>query len=177
MNEVRAELPSDMSSPSSEFEDSQTSFQFSKLAICWTIPITLMDPATFVVRIAVDPPGGCPLGHMACLVRHGVPGIRNALCELSGQTDAIGRHYGINGYAGYAFDAAALFAQGGMEVVSKGAKFTAEKAEKLVLNYFAKYKCFVSGTLVHTKNGLVPIAEIQVGDWVASRLEETRDGL
>jgi hypothetical protein len=64
-----------------------------------------------------------------------------------------------------------------MEVVSKGAKFTGEKAEKLVLNYFAKYKCFVSGTLVHTKNGLVPIEEIQVGDWVASRLEETRDGL
>lgn len=31
--------------------------------------------------------------------------------------------------------------------------------------------CFAGGTLVHTKNGLVPIEQIQVGDWVLSRPE------
>lgn len=123
--------------------------------------------------MAVDPPGGRPSGHMACVVQHGAPGMRNALNDLSSPTEVIKRHYGINGYAGYAFDAAAIFAQGDKELVSKGAKFTADKAEKLVLNYFTKCKCFVAGTLIHTKNGLVPIEKIQVGDWVAARSEET----
>ena len=31
--------------------------------------------------------------------------------------------------------------------------------------------CFAGGTLVHTKNGLVPIEQIQVGDWVLSKHE------
>lgn len=29
--------------------------------------------------------------------------------------------------------------------------------------------CFVAGTLVHTKHGLVPIEQIKVGDWVLSK--------
>ena len=29
--------------------------------------------------------------------------------------------------------------------------------------------CFAAGTLVHTKNGLVPIEQVKVGDWVLSR--------
>ena len=32
--------------------------------------------------------------------------------------------------------------------------------------------CFVAGTLVHTRQGLVPIEKIQVGDWVLSQPEE-----
>lgn len=31
--------------------------------------------------------------------------------------------------------------------------------------------CFAGGTLVHTKNGLVPIEQIQVGNWVLSKHE------
>lgn len=31
--------------------------------------------------------------------------------------------------------------------------------------------CFAGGTLVHTKNGLVPIEQIKVGDWVLSKHE------
>lgn len=31
--------------------------------------------------------------------------------------------------------------------------------------------CFIAGTLVHTKEGLVPIEKIQVGDWVLSKHE------
>jgi hypothetical protein len=31
--------------------------------------------------------------------------------------------------------------------------------------------CFAAGTLVHTKQGLVPIEQIQVGDWVLSKHE------
>lgn len=31
--------------------------------------------------------------------------------------------------------------------------------------------CFAAGTLVHAKNGLVPIEQIQVGDWVLSKHE------
>ena len=31
--------------------------------------------------------------------------------------------------------------------------------------------CFVAGTLVNTKNGLVPIEKIRVGDWVLSQPE------
>ena len=29
--------------------------------------------------------------------------------------------------------------------------------------------CFVAGTLVHTKDGLKPIEQIKIGDWVLSR--------
>ena len=32
--------------------------------------------------------------------------------------------------------------------------------------------CFMAGTLVHTQEGLVPIEEIKVGDWVLSQSEE-----
>jgi hypothetical protein len=32
--------------------------------------------------------------------------------------------------------------------------------------------CFVAGTLVHTKEGLVPIEQIRVGDWVLSQPEQ-----
>ena len=31
--------------------------------------------------------------------------------------------------------------------------------------------CFVAGTLVHTKDGLKPIEQIKIGDWVLSRPE------
>ena len=31
--------------------------------------------------------------------------------------------------------------------------------------------CFVAGTLIHTKEGLVPIEQIKVGDWVLSQPE------
>ena len=31
--------------------------------------------------------------------------------------------------------------------------------------------CFAAGTLVHTKDGLKPIEQIQVGDWVLSKPE------
>jgi hypothetical protein len=33
--------------------------------------------------------------------------------------------------------------------------------------------CFVAGTLVHTKDGLVPIEKIKAGDWVLSQPEQT----
>jgi len=32
--------------------------------------------------------------------------------------------------------------------------------------------CFVAGTLVHTKDGLKPIEEIKVGDWVMTNAED-----
>ncbi len=32
--------------------------------------------------------------------------------------------------------------------------------------------CFVAGTLVHTKEGLVPIEKVRVGDWVLSKSED-----
>ncbi len=35
--------------------------------------------------------------------------------------------------------------------------------------------CFIAGTLVHTKTGLVPIEEIKVGDWVLSPPEMKGD--
>lgn len=35
---------------------------------------------------------------------------------------------------------------------------------------------FVAGTQVHTRNGLKPIREIQVGDWVLSRSEDPAHG-
>ncbi|MCL2076530.1 MAG: Hint domain-containing protein [Betaproteobacteria bacterium] len=31
--------------------------------------------------------------------------------------------------------------------------------------------CFIAGTLVHTREGLVPIEQIKVGDWVLSKPE------
>ncbi|ANJ66309.1 hypothetical protein A9404_01975 [Halothiobacillus diazotrophicus] len=36
--------------------------------------------------------------------------------------------------------------------------------------------CFIAGTLVHTKDGLKPIEEIKVGDWVLSRPENPEMG-
>ncbi|MFY7942207.1 MAG: Hint domain-containing protein [Burkholderiaceae bacterium] len=36
--------------------------------------------------------------------------------------------------------------------------------------------CFVAGTLVHTQEGLKPIEQIKVGDWVLSRPENPDDG-
>ena len=32
--------------------------------------------------------------------------------------------------------------------------------------------CFAKGTLVHTKEGLVPIEKLKVGDWVLSKPED-----
>lgn len=37
--------------------------------------------------------------------------------------------------------------------------------------WFEAGACFVAGTLVHTKDGLVPIEQIKVGDWVLSKSE------
>lgn len=42
-----------------------------------------------------------------------------------------------------------------------------------VLANIAKPGCFAAGTLVHTKEGLVPIEKIQIGDSVLSRCERT----
>lgn len=36
--------------------------------------------------------------------------------------------------------------------------------------------CFVAGTMVHTKDGLKPIEQIKVGDWVLSRPENPEEG-
>lgn len=36
--------------------------------------------------------------------------------------------------------------------------------------------CFIAGTLVHTKDGLKPIEQIQVGDWVLSRPDDLAKG-
>ena len=36
--------------------------------------------------------------------------------------------------------------------------------------------CFVAGTLVHTKDGLKPIEQVKVGDWVLSRPENPEEG-
>jgi len=36
--------------------------------------------------------------------------------------------------------------------------------------------CFVAGTLVHTREGLKPIEQIKVGDWVLSRPEDPEQG-
>lgn len=36
-------------------------------------------------------------------------------------------------------------------------------------------KCFVAGTVIHTKRGLVPIEEIETGDLVAARSDETSE--
>ena len=36
--------------------------------------------------------------------------------------------------------------------------------------------CFVAGTLVHTKDGLKPIEQIKIGDWVLSRPESPEQG-
>lgn len=37
--------------------------------------------------------------------------------------------------------------------------------------------CFIAGTLVHTKEGLKPIEQIQVGEWVLSRPEDPEQGI
>jgi len=37
--------------------------------------------------------------------------------------------------------------------------------------WFEPGACFAKGTLVHTKEGLVPIEQIKVGDWVLSKPE------
>ncbi len=44
------------------------------------------------------------------------------------------------------------------------------KAEKMPTMPYES-ACFAGGTLVHTKNGLVPIEQIKVGDWVLSKHE------
>lgn len=37
--------------------------------------------------------------------------------------------------------------------------------------------CFVAGTLVHTRDGLKPIQEIKVGDWVLAKPESSIGGV
>ena len=51
-------------------------------------------------------------------------------------------------------------------------------AQKATLNtpHLPTAGCFVAGTLVHTKESLKPIEQIQVGDWVLSRPENPEQG-
>ena len=64
-----------------------------------------------------------------------------------------------------------------------GKRFSGQKLyEKIVEAAEANCKresigCFVAGTLVHTKDGLKPIQDIQVGDYVLSRPESGEEGV
>lgn len=49
------------------------------------------------------------------------------------------------------------------------AYFPLTKAKKAKLE---ENSCFVAGTLVHTRDGLLPIEAIKVGDWVLSKLDD-----
>ena len=42
--------------------------------------------------------------------------------------------------------------------------------------WFEAGACFVAGTQVHTKEGLVPIEKLKIGDWVLSRPEDPSQG-
>ncbi|MDO9569180.1 MAG: polymorphic toxin-type HINT domain-containing protein [Hydrogenophaga sp.] len=46
-----------------------------------------------------------------------------------------------------------------------------EMKARLDLSQMKNIGCFVAGTLVHTREGLKPIEQIQVGDWVLSKPE------
>ncbi|MBC3935567.1 hypothetical protein H8K47_09350 [Undibacterium sp. CY7W] len=55
----------------------------------------------------------------------------------------------------------------------KQLKLVLEKLQKLSTDrkWFEPGACFAAGTLVHTKEGLVPIEQIKIGDWVLSKPE------
>lgn len=61
---------------------------------------------------------------------------------------------------------------------ANGSPASSEAVEKGVLAEMRTpvVGCFIAGTLVHTKDGLKPIEEIKVGDWVLSRPENPEDG-
>ncbi len=59
------------------------------------------------------------------------------------------------------------------EVVARFPVIKTQRIENLILFYQRVKMCFVAGTLIHTENGLVAIENVQIGDRVWSRNEET----
>jgi hypothetical protein len=57
------------------------------------------------------------------------------------------------------------------EVILQKLTAPLDKARK----WFEPGACFAAGTLVHTREGLVPIEQIKVGDWVLSKPENGRE--